>query len=653
MGHGSHVAGIVGADGKVTGVAPEVTFGAYRVFGCGENASSDTDVILQAMERAHADGMDVINMSLGASFETWPTYPTAVVADRLVDAGVVVVVSQGNEGTAGTFSSGAPAVAKKVISVGSVDNLEYMANYVTSAAGTEFPFMGATGAPDPTGGETLTLVAADPVLACEPVPDAAGPGLALLISRGTCSFHEKTLNAQNAGYEAALIYNNTSGVINMTVEGDTEITIPAVSLLQTDGAALAAEIVAGGGSTMIEFSAEPKRFPNPTGGYQSDFSSYGLAADLTLNPDVSAPGGSIYSTYPLEKGGHTTMGGTSMSAPHVAGAAALLLEARGDLAPLEVRRLLTNTADPFTWGTLRDPRYLEPVHRQGGGLIDIPQALTTATSVSPQKISLGEGEAGPVTTTITVSNSSAEAVTYQLGVANGIATGGATDAISFYAAYADVEFTANSVTVPAGGTATVQVRIGEDFGEDGIIYGGWVTLTSDADQLVIPFAGLSGDYQALTALDFAATAFADGEDLFPAEPFHTYSMVGNDVPYVALYLAYPVSNLYIDVYQAKADGTKGAKVHSNFINYAETLELGRLGDIATIAWDGTYQGNNGKNGKVRRVDNGSYVLELRVLKALGDPSNPAHWETMALDPVTIAYGDGADTGTGNGPKPKK
>ena len=94
-------------------------------------------------------------------------------------------------------------------------------------------------------------------------------------------------------------------------------------------------------------------------------------------------------------------------------------------------------------------------------------------------------------------------------------------------------------------------------------------------------------------------------------------------------------------------------MHSNFINYAETLELGRLGDIATIAWDGTYQGNNGKNGKVRRVDNGSYVLELRVLKALGDPSNPAHWETMALDPVTIAYSDGADTGTGNGPKPKK
>ena len=108
MGHGSHVAGIVGADGKVTGVAPEVTFGAYRVFGCGDNASSDTDVILQAMERAHADGMDVINMSLGASFETWPTYPTAVVADRLVDAGVVVVGAGVVDAGADAFGSRRP-----------------------------------------------------------------------------------------------------------------------------------------------------------------------------------------------------------------------------------------------------------------------------------------------------------------------------------------------------------------------------------------------------------------------------------------------------------------------------------------------------------------------------------------------------------------
>ncbi len=74
-GHGTHVAGIVGANGVVKGVAPDVTFGAYRVFGC--NGSTTADVMIAAMELALADGMQVLNMSIGASFQ-WPQYPTAV-----------------------------------------------------------------------------------------------------------------------------------------------------------------------------------------------------------------------------------------------------------------------------------------------------------------------------------------------------------------------------------------------------------------------------------------------------------------------------------------------------------------------------------------------------------------------------------------------
>ncbi|HHT13382.1 MAG TPA: S8 family serine peptidase, partial [Propionibacterium sp.] len=134
-GHGTHVAGIVGADGTVTGVAPDVEFGAYRIFGC--NGSSDSEVIMAAMEDAYADGMDIINMSLGAPLQTWPSYPTAQLADRLVDAGMVVVVSQGNEGATGTFTGGAPGVAHNVITVGSVDNAEFMADYVATTAGNE------------------------------------------------------------------------------------------------------------------------------------------------------------------------------------------------------------------------------------------------------------------------------------------------------------------------------------------------------------------------------------------------------------------------------------------------------------------------------------------------------------------------------------
>ena len=84
-GHGSHVAGIVGANGTVRGVAPDVTFGAYRVFGCA--GSTEGDIMIAAMERALADGMQVVNQSIGSSFQ-WPEYPTAKAADRLVKAGV-------------------------------------------------------------------------------------------------------------------------------------------------------------------------------------------------------------------------------------------------------------------------------------------------------------------------------------------------------------------------------------------------------------------------------------------------------------------------------------------------------------------------------------------------------------------------------------
>ena len=111
-GHGTHVAGIVGANGTVKGVAPGVTFGAYRVFGCA--GSTTSDIMVEAMERALADDMDVLNMSIGSSFQ-WPQYPTAQAADRLVNKGMVVVASIGNSGTSGLYAAGAPGVEAALV----------------------------------------------------------------------------------------------------------------------------------------------------------------------------------------------------------------------------------------------------------------------------------------------------------------------------------------------------------------------------------------------------------------------------------------------------------------------------------------------------------------------------------------------------------
>jgi hypothetical protein len=118
-GHGSHVAGIIGADGTVKGVAPKVSIGAYRVFGC--QGSTTADVMLAAMERALADDMDVLNMSIGSTYQ-WPEYPTAKACHAPGQPG------HGGGGLGRQqrhdrlYSTGAPSVGDKVISVASFDN---------------------------------------------------------------------------------------------------------------------------------------------------------------------------------------------------------------------------------------------------------------------------------------------------------------------------------------------------------------------------------------------------------------------------------------------------------------------------------------------------------------------------------------------------
>src|SRR4029434_4862981 len=115
-------------------------------------------------------------------------------------------------------------------------------------------------------------------------------------------------------------------------------------------------------------------FPNPAGNLISSFSSYGLSPDLALKPDIGAPGGFIRSTVPLEQGGYDTISGTSMSSPHTAGAVALLLEARPHTPSNAVRSILQNSADPHNGSGNPGLGFLDNVHRQGAGMLDIPGA---------------------------------------------------------------------------------------------------------------------------------------------------------------------------------------------------------------------------------------------------------------------------------------
>lgn len=211
-GHGTHVAGIIGAHGDfatggVRGVAPKVSFGAYRVFGC--DGTSSTDVVLAAMDMSIKDHMNVVNMSLGDSYQSWPSYPTATAAVTMQRAGVILVASAGNDGADGSFTVGAPAVSEGAISVASFDNTNISAHKFTTSTGATVPYLPATAAPVPPTSGSLDLAAAGPDgtatnTACTTVsPDVAGK--AALVKRGGCTFSQKALNAQNAGAKAVVL----------------------------------------------------------------------------------------------------------------------------------------------------------------------------------------------------------------------------------------------------------------------------------------------------------------------------------------------------------------------------------------------------------------------------------------------------------------
>lgn len=627
-GHGTHVAGIVGANGTIKGVAPAVTFGAYRVFGC--NGSTTADVMIAAMEKAYADGMQVLNMSIGSAFQ-WPQYPTAQAADRLVSKGMVVVASIGNSGASGLYSAGAPGLGKDVIGVAAFDNTHVQLAYAT-VNNLNVGYVPMTFSPPipTTGGGAVVNIGE----ACSPVVQDLSGKIALA-ARGTCGFAVKAQNAINAGADAVLISNNAAGVFNGTLGAPLPNGKPVVGISLADGNAIRAMA-----TPVLNWTALSDRFPAPTGGLISSFSSYGLSPDLALKPDIGAPGGNIFSTYPLESGGFATLGGTSMSSPHVAGAVALLLQAKPDTPVSAVRDILQNSADPKNWQGNPALGYLDQVHRQGAGMLDILGSVQANTVITPGKIATGEGEAGAFTQRLTLQNKAATPVTYQLTSVNALSTGGVVTP-SAAISNASVSFSSNSVMVPAMSNATVDVTINPATTPVNGQYGGYIVLTpTDGGQIYrVPFAGFVGDYQAIptvtpTSFGFPWAARLSNGSLFKCVEDCSFSMQGEDMPYFLVHFEHQAQYMEMNILHAG----NLTPVHPVFHKTNVETYLPRNSTATgffSFVWDGTRIHSNGGKGKTKVVENGSYVLELKVLKALGDKNNPAHWDTWLSPVITI------------------
>ncbi|GAA0453403.1 S8 family serine peptidase [Alkalibacillus silvisoli] len=470
--HGSHVAGTVAANGEIKGVAPDATLLAYRVLGPG--GSGATDDVIAGIERAVEDGADVMNLSLGNTSND-PDFATSIALDNAMADGVVAVASNGNSGPA-DWTVGSPGTSRDAISVGATE-LPYMTydSSMSTPSGYDYSTANVMGHP----GEEALMALNEGEFEFEYVGLGAPSdfdgvdmeGKIALIERGEYAFVEKAENAKEAGAVGAVIFNNEPGE-QPDVPG---MAVPTIKLSQDDGSVMLQELESGNNTVSFDLAES-----GMMGETVADFSSRGPVTDTwMIKPDVSAPGVNIVSTVPTHNPddpyGYAAMQGTSMSAPHVAGAAALLVQANPNWDTQEVKGALMNTAE-----TLYDEngdRY--PHNTQGAGSIRVVEAITTETLMAPGSYSFGtfEKENGKQVERqhFEIENLSDERKRFDMDV-------------ELFDGEDHIKvMTSNNLNVNPGSTQKVNMNVQVDAsGLEGGYYEGLITLTHDDEIVEIP-----------------------------------------------------------------------------------------------------------------------------------------------------------------------
>ncbi len=336
-------------------------------------------------------------------------------------------------------------------------------------------------------------------------------GKIALIIRGVLPFTEKIMNAQNAGAAGVIIYNSAVGGSELiSMQYPPQGNIPAVAIGHADGVALL-ELT----ENVVTFPLGTLQIPNANGGKMSDFTSWGTTPTLELKPEITAPGGKIYST--LQNNKYGTMSGTSMAAPHISGGSALVMQYIREQGlktdPSEQTRfakaLLMNTAKIVIDEEAEAP--YSP-RRQGAGIMNLNAAVTTPavvlTSNGEAKVELKDFDARNFSINLTVKNLTSDVITYN------IESDVITDDISeeyginwLSSRYVNATVTGDTeVSLPADGEKSFTVNV--DFSNDDInrnmFIEGWVKLTDPTDSnpdLSVPFVGFYGDWDEPRILD--------------------------------------------------------------------------------------------------------------------------------------------------------
>ncbi|MEO8662151.1 MAG: S8 family serine peptidase [Bryobacteraceae bacterium] len=411
-GHGTAVASVVAGvtanrNGvPITGVAPGAWLGNYKVFP-DPNSGAPDNLIIQALTDAVADGMDIVNLSLGSDLaDPVDVDPLEIAVQNAVAQGMVVTISAGNDGP-DPNTVGTPALAPASIAAAALVNGHYFSSQVTRSDGVTVPAIRAdfTNTTGSQSGTLKDIADLDPTgLACSALPAGSLSGKVALIFRGVCFFDDKIANAEAAGATMVIIYTDAArpDPIAMSVSGPS---LPAFMVSYSNGLSLKT-LAAAGGSVSVNFA--DNEFAQPATQI-ADFSSRGPAIDGSLKPDILATGSSMVMA---QAGGTFRIAdGTSFSAPMIAGSAAIVKGARPGLTAAQYKSLLVNSARPFynkatTQGQTADA---------GGGVLQVLSALNAGATFDPVSLSFGVGPAAStLSQTFTITNVEAQDDTFTL-----------------------------------------------------------------------------------------------------------------------------------------------------------------------------------------------------------------------------------------------
>ncbi|OCA89871.1 hypothetical protein A8L44_02740 [Bacillus sp. FJAT-27986] len=444
--HGMHVGGTVGSNGSkdaggIKGIAPETQLLALKVFG-NDAAMPSTwgDIYIKAIDDAILLGADVLNMSLGstAGFQS-PEDPEQKAVERAVNNGVLMSISAGNsaqisDGYADPLAInpdiglvGSPSVSKDSISVASLENTHvFVDKFELTIGGTTYP-AGYKTQSSPLPLDVFGTNEQDVVYVGDGHPDrykdkdVKGKIVFAVRTGAAPNYGEIQKQAETAGAIGVIVRGTPAhgDFVSMALNNPT---IPLVSLRISDGTMFEEKLKAAGEVGKVKFTGDMIQLENGTAGQLSTFTSWGVTPNLDFKPEITAPGGKIYST--LNDNKYGVMSGTSMAAPHVSGGSALVLEYVEKTFPSltgkdkveRAKTLLMNTSE-----TIKDPlgtTYYSP-RRQGAGVMNLNSAVTSSVYVVAKgtnegKVTLKEISKDKFSFALTATNFSKKDATYTI-----------------------------------------------------------------------------------------------------------------------------------------------------------------------------------------------------------------------------------------------